>query len=257
MANTTLGYPYAVGTDQPAGHTQGQALAEAVDASPGVTPLTDAAISGLSAPLKRAGRAIWRSTVGRMAVFDGSNALDLAFLSDVTTHEALTATHGATGAVVGTTNTQTLTNKTLTTPTINGGTASAPVLVSPEERCTVSATAATGTVHLDAVTQAVLFYTSNAAANFTLNIRGNSGTTLSSLLAVGDSITVVFLVTNGATPYRPTAFQIDGSAVTPKWAGGVAPAAGNANGIDAYSFTIIKTAATPTYTVLASAGRFA
>jgi len=34
------------------------------------------------------------------------------------THEALTATHGATGAVVGTTNTQTLTNKTLTTPII-------------------------------------------------------------------------------------------------------------------------------------------
>jgi hypothetical protein len=32
--------------------------------------------------------------------------------------------HGATGAVVGTTNTQTLTNKTLTSPTINGGTVS-------------------------------------------------------------------------------------------------------------------------------------
>jgi hypothetical protein len=139
----------------------------------------------------------------------------------------------------------------------SGGQLSSPVLLSPEERCTVSATAATGTVHLDAVTQAVLFYTSNAAANFTLNIRGNSGTTLASLLAVGDSITVVFLVTNGATPYYPTVFQIDGSAVTPKWAGGVAPGAGNANSIDAYSFTIIKTAATPTYTVLASAGRFA
>lgn len=138
----------------------------------------------------------------------------------------------------------------------NSGTASALVLVSPEERCTVSATAATGTVHLDAVTQGVLFYTSNASANFTLNVRGNSGTTLNSLLAVGDSITVVFLVTNGATPYYPTAFQIDGSAVTPKWAGGVAPAAGNANSIDAYSLTIIKTAAA-TFTVLASAGRFA
>lgn len=39
-------------------------------------------------------------------------------ISDLNTHEALTVTHGATGAVVGTTNTQTLTNKTLTTPVI-------------------------------------------------------------------------------------------------------------------------------------------
>lgn len=35
-------------------------------------------------------------------------------------HIAATAAHGATGAVVGTTNTQTLSNKTLTTPTISG-----------------------------------------------------------------------------------------------------------------------------------------
>ena len=41
-------------------------------------------------------------------------------------HEAATAAHGATGAVVGTTNTQTLTNKTLTSPTINTPTMTAP-----------------------------------------------------------------------------------------------------------------------------------
>lgn len=125
-----------------------------------------------------------------------------------------------------------------------------PVIVSPEERTTVSATAATGTINFDAVTQGVLYYTTNASANWTLNVRGNSGTTLNSVLATGDAITVSFLVTNGATAYRHTALTIDGSAVTPKWSGGTAPAAGNASSIDAYSFTIVKTASTPTYTVL-------
>ena len=125
-----------------------------------------------------------------------------------------------------------------------------PVVISPEERTTVSATAATGTINFDASTQGVLYYTSNASANWTLNVRGNSGATLNSVLATGDAITVSFLVTNGTTAYRHTAMTIDGTSVTPKWSGGTAPAAGNASAIDAYSFTIIKTAATPTYTVL-------
>ena len=124
-------------------------------------------------------------------------------------------------------------------------------LQAPEEIATVSATAATGTINFDLLTQGVLYYTTNASANFTLNFRGNGATTLNSTMAVGDSISAVFLNTNGATAYYPTVFQIDGSAVTPKWSGGTAPAAGNASSIDAYSFTIIKTAATPTYTVLA------
>jgi hypothetical protein len=161
--------------------------------------------------------------------------------------------------LVGKATTDTLTNKTLTSPTINtatiatptitGGTNTGSILVSPEERTTVSATAATGTVNFDASTQGVLYYTTNASANWTLNVRGSSGVTLSSLLAVGDSITVAFLVTNGSTAYYQTAFQIDGSAVTPKYSGGTAPASGNASAIDAYTYTIVKTAATPTYTV--------
>lgn len=147
--------------------------------------------------------------------------------------------------LVDTDSSQTLTNKTLTSAIENN-----PILKSPEERYTISATAATGTINYDAQTQGVLYYTTNASGNWTLNIRGASGVTLNSILAVGDSITVAFLVTNGATPYYQTTFQIDGDLVSVKWSGGTAPSAGNASGIDAYSFTIIKTAATPLYTVL-------
>lgn len=132
------------------------------------------------------------------------------------------------------------------------------VLNAPLEVANISATAATGTVNVEVGSLgSVWYYTTNASANFTLNFRKSSSVSLSTLLAVGQSVTVVFMNTNGATAYYPTAFQIDGVAVTPKWQGGTAPAAGNANSIDVYSFTIIKTAATPSYTVLASQNKFA
>jgi len=169
--------------------------------------------------------------------------------------------------LVGRATSDTLTNKTLTSPTINtptiatptitGGTNSTSVLVSPEERTTVAATAATGTVAFDALTQSVLYFTSNASANWTLNIRGNSGTTLNSILATGDAITVTHLVTQGSTAYYNSAVQIDGTSVTPKWQNGAAPANGSASAIDVYTYTIIKTASTPTYTVIASQSKFA
>ena len=131
-----------------------------------------------------------------------------------------------------------------------------PVLRSPEERCTVTATAATGTINFDANTQGVLYYTTAATGNWTLNIRNDSGTTLNSALATGDAITVVFMNTNTGTAYYPTAFQVDGSAVTPKWQNGVAPSAGNTNSVDIYTYTIIKTGSAA-YTVLASQTKFA
>lgn len=154
------------------------------------------------------------------------------------------------------TGTQTLTNKTLTAPVVNTPTVSNAALTTARETTTVSATAATGTINHDALTQSVLYYTANASANFTINVRGNSGTTLNSMMAVGESLTVVFMNTNGATAYYASAFQINGSAVTPKWQGGTAPAAGNANSIDVYTYTIIKTASA-TFTVLAAQTKFA
>lgn len=124
-----------------------------------------------------------------------------------------------------------------------------------EEDVNVVASAATGTINFDVATASVWFYTSNATANHTLNFRYNSTTSLSSMLAVGDAITLVWLNTNGTTAYYPNVIQIDGSSVTPKVPAAIT--AGNASSIDAYTFTIIKTAATPTYTVLETQTKYA
>lgn len=138
----------------------------------------------------------------------------------------------------------------------DGGTLTNGLLVSPAEDITIEATSASATVNFDVKTQAILYYTGNASANFTLNFRGDSDETLNSIISTGESITASFLVTNGGTAYYPTAFQIDGSSITPKWSGGSAPSSGNADSIDAYSFTIIKTG-DAAFTVLAGAVQFA
>lgn len=123
------------------------------------------------------------------------------------------------------------------------------------EGITVSATAATGTINYDVTTQSILYYTTNASANWTVNFRGSSGTSLNTAMATGESITVVFLVTNGSTAYYNNAVTIDGTSITPKWQGGSAPTVGNASSIDAYSYSIVKTGSA-TYTVFASQVQF-
>jgi len=153
---------------------------------------------------------------------------------------------------------ETLTNKTLTSPTLTSpiitGTSSIWQMM---ENATVSATAATGTVNYDLLTNgAVTYYTSNATGNWTLNLRGNSGTTLNSVMSTGTSLTIAFLVTNGGTAYYQTGFQVDGNAITPKWQNGTAPSSGNTNSIDIYSITVIKTGSA-TFTALASQTKFA
>jgi hypothetical protein len=123
------------------------------------------------------------------------------------------------------------------------------------ETVTVSATAATGTIAYDITTQSVLYYTSDATGNWTVNFRGSSGTSLNTVMATGESMTVAFLVTQGATPYYNSAIQVDGNAITPKWQGGTAPTSGNASGIDVYAYTIVKTGSAA-FTVFASQTQF-
>ena len=147
--------------------------------------------------------------------------------------------------------TQTLTNKTLTSPTITNELAT-----TIRETITISATAATGTINFDASTQVVLYYTTNASGNFTLNFRGTSAISMNTLLSTGQSLSATFLVTNGSTAYYNSVVQVDGSNVTPKWQGGSAPTSGNASSVDSYTYVIIKTGSAA-FTVLASVTKFA
>jgi hypothetical protein len=124
------------------------------------------------------------------------------------------------------------------------------------EKVTISATAATGTLTYDVITQAVLNYTTNASGNWTLNVRGDGSNSLDSIMDTGESITIAHLVPQGGTAYYNSAFEIDGSSVTPEWQGGAAPTGGNINSIDVYSYTIIKTGSA-TFTVLAAQTQFA
>jgi len=157
-------------------------------------------------------------------------------------------------ANIATTNTA----QTFTATQTFSGTSSATAIVLNDvaEVTTVSATAATGTIAYDVTTQAVLYYTSNASANWTVNFRGSSGTSLNTLMSTGQSMTVAFLVTQGSTAYYNSAVQVDGTGtgVTTRWFGG-APTAGNASGIDSYRYLIIKTGSA-TFTVLASNTQF-
>ena len=124
------------------------------------------------------------------------------------------------------------------------------------ELVTTSGTGLASTLNFDVTTQSVYYSTASATGNWTVNFRASTGTSLNTAMSIGESITVVVMATQGATAYYNSAVQVDGTSVTPKWQGGSAPTAGNASGIDIYSYTIIKTASA-TYTVLASQIQFA
>ena len=99
------------------------------------------------------------------------------------------------------------------------------------------------------VSQPLLVFTANSSANSTVNFIGLGG------MPVGNTASFVIINPNSSTPKYISGFQIDGSSITPKWAGGTPSAITPAN-TDIYTVTVIKTAATPTYNVFASVQSF-
>jgi hypothetical protein len=207
-------------------------------------------------------------TGGTITAVSVATANGLAGTSSGGSTPALTLSTSVTGVVKG--NGTALSAATVGTDYVAPGTATnftalqtfsgtssnlAAKLLNAKEAATVSATAATGTINFDVTTQSVLYYTTDATGDWTLNVRASSGTSLNSALSNGESVTIAFLTTQGPATYYQTGLTIDGSAVTPKWQGGTAPTTGNPNSVDIYVLTIIKTASA-TFSVFASQTRF-
>jgi hypothetical protein len=192
------------------------------------------------------------ATAATLTIADGASLVTSgAYSLTLTSTAATNVTLPTTGTLATLAGSETFTNKTLTSPIITNELAT-----TIRETVTISATAATGTINFDASTQVVLYYTTDASGNFTVNFRGTSGISMNTLMSTGQSLSATFLVTNGATAYYNSVVQVDGSTVTPKWQGGTAPTSGNASSIDSYTYVIIKTGSAA-FTVLASVTKFA
>jgi hypothetical protein len=193
------------------------------------------------------------ATASTLTIADGktltaSNSLTLAGTDSTTmTFPASSATVAGLGIA------QTFT----ATQTLNGSsTTFAEIIKNAAEPITVSATASTGTINFNLLTQSILYYTTSASGNWTTNLRGDGSTTMDTILSTGQAATMVFMATQGTTAYYNSSVQVDGttSGVTTKWLNG-APTTGVQNAIDMYTYTVVKTASA-TFTVFASQASF-
>ena len=97
----------------------------------------------------------------------------------------------------------------------------------------------------------VHYFSTQETTTSTPNIRYNSSKTLNNMLSTGDSITVTIITTAAAGGYSAN-MNIDGNGQTEEWVGGSAPSAGGSDGLDIYSYTILKTSNSPAYKVIAN-----
>lgn len=123
-----------------------------------------------------------------------------------------------------------------------------PTLQTPFERANVRSEAVPATLTYDLLDQSVLFFTSNSTSNVTINFRGNSTTSMNSLLNnSSNTVSAILLMTNGATPYYVNNVQIDGVTIHNAsirgnlfWQGNSLTIGGTAVGVESYGFTIVK-----------------
>ena len=155
------------------------------------------------------------------------------------------------------------TSVTLGNVTVSGGTGAfsgsssnlAMTVTNIGEVVGLSSTSLPGYFTYELTKQTILYATANSASTIAINFVGSTSSSLNSVMSIGQSISAVIMLTQGATGYLPTVYYIDGIAVTPKWQGGTAPSAASTTAIDVLSYTIIKTA-NAMFTVLGSQTKF-
>ena len=135
---------------------------------------------------------------------------------------------------------------TLTTGNVNLSGATSFLSTVYETSNVTSLMGATTTIN---VAQPLVVFTANSGANSTVNFTGLAD------MPVGNTASFIVVNPNSSTPKYISAYQIDGNATIVKWAGG-APLSGTSANTDIYTFTVIKTSATPTYNVFASVQNF-
>ena len=118
------------------------------------------------------------------------------------------------------------------------------------ERAKVTAGKLSDNTNIDLENGMVHLFTTQETTTSTPNIRINSSTSLNSVMATGEMISVTLITTAAAGAYSAQ-LTIDGNAVTENWTGGSAPSGGGSSGVDIHAYTIIKTA-DATFTVVAT-----
>ena len=116
------------------------------------------------------------------------------------------------------------------------------------EQANITAGKLSDNTNIDLENGMVHLFTTTETTTSTPNIRVNSSTSLNSVMAIGEVISVTLITTAAAAGYSAQ-LTIDGGAVTENWTGGSAPSTGGSSGVDIYAYTIIKTA-DATFTVI-------
>jgi hypothetical protein len=124
-----------------------------------------------------------------------------------------------------------------------------------KEPATIATMAFEATLNVDVLTASVVICTADATNNSVINVRGNSGVTLDSHMAIGQVLSLAVLLKNGASAYKFTDFLVDGTSAPIIWANAAIPT-GNVSASDLYAFTVIKTASA-TFLVLGDVVKFA
>ena len=125
---------------------------------------------------------------------------------------------------------------TLANLTVTGNaTFNSPIFIeSGSERFTANTGTPSGTVVLNLSNSSTLYaITNNANANITLNI-----TNISTVSVANSSVVATYIYTNGANAYSINNLELDGTAVSIKWAGATPPTA-YASSTMVYTFTIL------------------